>query len=165
MSGGASENLDTAKAAEWLRDLLEQLGPEADAVLTAVLAERDVRGLRVVGPLSEYGRRSSLRGRAGHVDSRPAWHWEVDGMAWPTDQRPLHSERPRGTAPTRLAADRALCLALQALGWAPVEVPTEEQVAAADAVQGTTVAAPDTRLGPAVLRAIGYDRIHEEHAS
>lgn len=140
--GGAAETVPTADAVGYIRDLLEQLGEGADAVLTEVLAGRDVRSLRVVGPLvmdgdAQAGRRHALAGVAGGIalagqDPRSqaappgSWLWSVTSVGaagttpepWPVDY-----------APTRLAADRALCLALRELGWNPVEVPTEEEAA------------------------------------
>jgi hypothetical protein len=126
-----SRTLTPSDAVKVLRDLLEALGPAADAVLTEVLAGRDVRSLRVVGPPNQRGFRVTLAGSAGGVtpsgDPQMPFRWVVDHElpGHPHPNRPL-----MGTAPTRLAADRALCLALRELGWAPVEVPTEEEVRA-----------------------------------
>lgn len=134
---------DRARAVGWIRDLLEQLGEGADAVLTEVLADRDVRGLRVVG-WREYGgvdsdgradafyRRSSLCGVVGTLVRRGSrrdgavqvWRWTITSVGHGS-----HRTNPvTGEHPTLEGADRALCLALRELGWSPVEVPTEESV-------------------------------------
>lgn len=130
MSATLTTPIDPAQAAAWLRDLLTQLGEGADAVLTEVLAGRDVRALRVVGPLSERGERYALCGRVGRVmtalGSGPKWEWSLGTAALRGSPR---GHNTVGREPTRAAADRALCLALQALGWSPVEVPTEEEAA------------------------------------
>ncbi len=117
-----TETPDTAAAVAWLRDLLEQLGPQADEVLSAVLAERDTSALRVVGPLTEEGERFGLTGLLGTVEQHPGpsqgWAWEVEGATL----RNALIERGYewwGVPPTREAADRALCTALRGLGRAP----------------------------------------------
>lgn len=125
-----TRTLTPSDARQVLHDLLEALGEDADAVLTEVLADRDVRRLRVVGPLSHVNilpTRYALIGAVGTVYAGPSgrFTWELDWNAY-TGERPANPAR--GEAPTLLAADRALCLALRELGWAPVEVPSEEQV-------------------------------------
>lgn len=142
MTHDLARPLDPATAAAWLRDLLEQLREGADAVLTEVLADRDVRGLRVVGhrvPHQDaaggtYYVRSSLEGPVGTLSRRGSqrdgavavWGFTVTWLGHGADT----TTPRRGEGPTLAAADRALCLALRELGWSPVEVPTEEQAAA-----------------------------------
>lgn len=132
-----TRTLTPSDARQVLSDLLEALGEDADAVLTEVLADRDVRSLRVVGPLvgDVHRIRRGLLANVGWVapneDGAPDEHrflWKTTGHAYGEVDR-----NPRmlagGSAPTRLAADRALCLALRELGWSPVEVPTEQEAA------------------------------------
>lgn len=164
--GGAAERVDPASAAAWLRDLLEQLGDEADAVLSEVLADRDVRGLRVVGPLQDQlgaSKRSGLCGEVGritrlHSSAPQPWHWEATGAC----EARLYSQRPRGNAPTRLAADRALCLALRELGWSPVEVP--EEAAAAEPAPSARSVSPALRY-VRVAEVGGGDGVRFEYLS
>jgi len=136
-----------AHAVAWLRDLLTQCGEGADAVLTEVLADRDVRALRVVGPLTEDSVRYSFVEPVGYVAplrtvGDGGWFWYLTDAAHDTPP----DQRTEGIAPTRAAADRALCLALRALGWSPVEVPTEEAVEA-EAPAAPPADAPRTRAG------------------
>lgn len=128
MSGELVDPPDPAQAAGWLRDLLAQLDGAADGVLDQVLAERDVRGLRVVGPLSEEdgetaGVRTSLRGHVGYVaysSIQRRWRWWVVPLAL---QEHPSLRAAEGYAPSRRAADHGLCMQLRELGWHPVEVP------------------------------------------
>jgi hypothetical protein len=110
-------------------DLLQQLEGQADPFLDEVLQRHGVRGLRLVGPLSPAGKRFSLAGEelgriveAGGVGSG-SWLWDLLMPAYP--EPTLYSRRARGPATSRNEADRAMCFALRALGWAPVEVPPE----------------------------------------
>lgn len=126
-----TRTLTPSDARQVLSDLLQSLGEDADAVLTEVLADRDVRSLRVVGPLvmdpaGGMGARSSLHGILAHVSHRPRenrWRW------WFSLQVGVEGGPREGFGATRSAVDRALCLALRGLGWAPVEVPSEEDAA------------------------------------
>jgi hypothetical protein len=144
-------------------DLLQQMEGQADPFLDEVLQRYGVRGLRVVGPLrlatsGREGQRYSLSGIVGGVaiagtDPRgtvPAgqWLWSVTGVATAGS---TPEPWPVGYEPTRLAADRALCLALRELGWAPVEVPTEEEVRAS--IEAQPLRGPEYLRTDAELRA------------
>ena len=118
-----TDTIPTDAAVGYVRDVLRQAEAPDDVVAA----------LKLVGPLRGSGHRYGLSGTVGrvgqHTRPRPeGWWWEVHEDAY--DQPTMYDQRAHGEGlPTRLAADRALCLALQALGWSPVEVPTEEEVA------------------------------------
>jgi hypothetical protein len=123
LSGDLGAPVDRERLHLLLSDLLQQLEGQADPFLDEVLQRHGVRGLRVVGPLLGNGYRSGFWGLAGRVETPRR---KGDRFEWST-MATMHpdSRVVRGTAPTRLAADRALCLTLRELGWAPVEVPPE----------------------------------------
>jgi hypothetical protein len=125
-----TKTIDRDHAHQVVSDLLRELEGQADPFLDEVLQRHGVRGLRVVGPLTDGNMRCSLQGPVGGLGgqgSRGRWVWEVRPLAHPGGVAPPGGG-PVGYAPTRLAADRALCLALRELGLCPVEVPTEEAV-------------------------------------
>jgi hypothetical protein len=129
LSGDLGAPVDRERLHLLLSDLLQQLEGQADPFLDEVLQRHGVRGLRLVGPLTAAGKRFSMAGEelgrlvnSGGPGS-DLWLWDLLMAAYPEPTR--YSGRARGRATSRPAADRALCLALRELGWAPVEVPPE----------------------------------------
>jgi hypothetical protein len=163
LSGDLGAPVDRERLHLLLSDLLQQLEGQADPFLDEVLQRHGVRGLRVVGPLLGNGYRSGFWGLAGRVETPRR---KGDRFEWST-MATMHpdSRVVRGTAPTRLAADRALCLTLRELGWAPVEVPPEPLEHLVELPPGFVEVAPEfVEMADSAENALHYSAEDVEQA-
>lgn len=115
-----------------VRDVLEERGAEADAVLAEVLGARSTVP-KVAGPLTTAGQtydrevffsRSSLEGPLGTVTRRvratgTAWRWTAHEVA----TRQIETFQPSGEHPTLREADAAFTAALRGYGWTCMVTP------------------------------------------
>lgn len=114
-----AETLDPAEALAFVRDVLKQT--DEAPVLRGLFDAYPGDVLRVVGLLGEpaSGARYSLFGIVGFVTGQgknQPWIWNTtpEARRWTKREGPIIQS---ATAPTREAADAALCDALRALGW------------------------------------------------
>ena len=120
----AVQHLGLEEAEGYVRDVLEQLGPQE-----ATLLRRLLKGRRVAGPLMKGGGptyfvRRGTTGRVGIVAADgDLWHWEVGPAAWAGVPGGTVLPYDAGEAATQELADNALCVALGLLGWLCIDAP------------------------------------------